>query len=226
MRPALQLRTSQQLTLTPQLQQAIRLLQLSTQDIHQEVAQMLDENPMLELADESAPGVFPHDSPHPATQSEERGAPEASRADDSGTDDFSNEQPDWNLGGGAVHGSDDEEGNYPEQAAEQASLREYLHDQLSTSPLEGKDRKVVGLLIDALDENGYLAQDLGELAELLPAELDITLDDLETALKQLQHLDRPGLGARNLGECLALQLKALPEDTPQRDLAIHLVRSE
>ena len=223
MRPALQLRTSQQLTLTPQLQQAIRLLQLSTQDIHQEVAQMLDENPMLELADESAPGVFPHDSPHPATQSEERGAPEASRADDSGTDDFSNEQPDWNLGGGAVHGSDDEEGNYPEQAAEQASLREYLHDQLSTSPLEGKDRKVVGLLIDALDENGYLAQDLGELAELLPAELDITLDDLETALVQLQHLDQPGLGARDLGECLALQLKALPEDTPQRDLAIRLV---
>jgi len=82
---------------------------------------------------------------------------------------------------------------------------------------------VVGLLIDALDENGYLAQDLNELAELLPAELDITLDDLETALVQLQHLDQPGLGARNLGECLALQLKALPEDTPQRDLAIHLV---
>jgi len=102
-------------------------------------------------------------------------------------------------------------------------LREYLHSQLSTSSLDGKDRKVVGLLVDALDENGYLAQDLNELAELLPAELDITLDDLETALVQLQHLDQPGLGARNLGECLALQLKALPEDTPQRDLAIRLV---
>jgi len=69
------------------------------------------------------------------------------------------------------------------------------------------------MLIDALDENGYLVQDLAELAELLPAELGITLDDLETALVQLQHLDQPGLGARNLGECLALQLKALPEDT-------------
>ena len=119
--------------------------------------------------------------------------------------------------------ADDEDDNYPEQAAEQASLREHLHGQLSTSSLDGKDRQVVGLLIDALDENGYLAQDLNELVELLPAELDITLDDLETALVQLQHLDQPGLGARNLGECLGLQLKALPEDTPHLDLAIRLV---
>ena len=119
--------------------------------------------------------------------------------------------------------TDDEAETWPEQAAEQASLREHLHAQLTTSSLDEKDRKVVGMLIDALDENGYLAQDLKELAEMLPAELDITLDDLETALVQLQHMDQPGIGARNLGECLALQLKALPEDTPQRDLAIRLV---
>ena len=223
MKPALQLRTSQQLTLTPQLQQAIRLLQLSTQDIHQEVAQMLDENPMLELTEESAPGIFSHEPPPSAPRQEDAGEAEASHADDRGADDFGNEQADWNTGSGTVHSTDDEDENYPEQAAGQISLREYLHDQLATSPLEGKDRQVVGLLIDALDENGYLAQDLEELVELLPAELDITLDDLETALVQLQHLDQPGIGARSLGECLALQLKALPEDTPQRDLAIRLV---
>lgn len=223
MKPALQLRTTQQLTLTPQLQQAIRLLQLSTLDIHQEVAQMLDENPMLELAEESAPGVYSLESAPTAPRDEDSGAAETSHDDDRGADDFGNDQVDWNTGGGATHSADDEDENYPEQAAGQASLREYLHDQLATSPLEGKDRKVVGLLIDALDENGYLAQDLVELAELLPAELDITLDDLETALVQLQHLDQPGIGARGLGECLALQLKALPEDTPQRDLAIRLV---
>lgn len=223
MKPALQLRTSQQLTLTPQLQQAIRLLQLSTQDIHQEVAQMLDENPMLELTEESAPGIFSHEPPPSAPRQEDAGEAEASHADDRGADDFGNEQADWNTGSGTAHSTDDEDENYPEQAAGQISLREYLHDQLATSPLEGKDRQVVGLLIDALDENGYLAQDLEELVELLPAELDITLDDLETALVQLQHLDQPGIGARSLGECLALQLKALPEDTPQRDLAIRLV---
>src|SRR3989338_190498 len=226
MKPALQLKLSQQLTLTPQLQQAIRLLQLSTQDIHQEVAQMLDENPMLELAEESALGAFSPDLPPPASRNSDVSEPAHANehgTDDRGADDFGNEQADWNTGGGTAHSTDDEDETYPEQAAEQASLREYLHNQLAISSLDGKDRRVVGLLIDALYENGYLAQDLGELSELLPAELDITLDDLETALKQLQHLDQPGLGARNLGECLALQLKALPEDTPQRDLAIHLV---
>jgi RNA polymerase sigma-54 factor len=231
MRPSLQLRVSQQLTLTPQLQQAIRLLQLSTQDIHQEVARMLEENPMLETADESASGTFSHPAT-PLTPGSAANAaePEQTDSSESGTDNFDldtfgNGSADWNSGGGVSRGTDDEDDSFPEQAAEQASLREHLHVQLTTSSLDEKDRKVVGLLIDALDENGYLAQDLEELAELLPAELDITLDDLETALVQLQHMDQPGLGARNLGECLALQLKALPEDTPQRDLAIRVVTS-
>ena len=226
MKPALQLRLSQQLTLTPQLQQAIRLLQLSTQDIHQEVAQMLDENPMLELAEESVAVVFtPGDSSPEASGSTNSANDEAEQThvDDSGADDFGNVQADWNISGGTAHGTDDEDETYAEQAAGQASLREHLHSQLTTSSLDGKDRKMIGLLIDALDESGYLAQDLGELAEMLPVELDVTLDDLETALVQLQHLDEPGIGARSLGECLALQLKALPEDTPQRDLAIRLV---
>ena len=222
MKPALQLRQSQQLTLTPQLQQAIRLLQLSTQDMHQEVARLLEENPLLEMSDESASAISPMLPLNgKSTASDE---PERARTEDSGPDDFNNELSDWNTGGsGASHGADDEDDTYPEQAAEQASLREHLHSQLTTGSLDTKDRMVIGFLIDALDENGYLAQNLNELAELLPAELEITLDDLETALVQLQHLDQPGIGARDLGECLALQLKALPEDTPQRDLAIRLV---
>ena len=226
MKPTLQLRVSQQLTLTPQLQQAIRLLQLSTQDMHQEVARLLEENPMLETADEQVISVFPPDASTLAprsTASTSDDESEKSGSEDRGTDDFGNEPADWNTGGGAMRSTDDEDDNYPEQAAVQTSLRAHLHSQLTTSSMDDKDRRVVGLLIDALDENGYLAQDLEELAGLLPAELEITLDDLETALVQLQHLDQPGLAARHLGECLALQLKALPEDTPQRDLAIRLV---
>jgi RNA polymerase sigma-54 factor len=222
MKPTLQLRISQQLTLTPQLQQAIRLLQLSTLDMHQEVARLLEENPMLEVAEESATNPYPIESSSKASTPNEEIEQKYSNSDDRGTDNFSSESADWNTGGGAMRSTDDEDESYPEQAAEQASLRAHLHSQLTTSSLDGRDRKVVGLLIDALDENGYLAQDLEELAALLPSELEITLDDLETALVQLQHLDQPGLGARNLGECLALQLKALPEDTPQRDLAIRL----
>jgi RNA polymerase sigma-54 factor len=226
MKPTLQLRISQQLTLTPQLQQAIRLLQLSTQDMHQEVARMLEENPMLEVAEESSTGNFAGElrSTAGATSNDaEQSQNEERSADDFGADNFGNEPADWNTGGGAMRSIDDEDETYPEQAAEQASLRAHLHNQLTTSSVDGKDRNVVGLLIDALDENGYLAQDLDELVMLLPPELEITLDDLETALVQLQHLDQPGLAARNLGECLALQLKALPEDTPHRDLAIRLV---
>ncbi|HUV98784.1 MAG TPA: RNA polymerase factor sigma-54 [Gallionella sp.] len=229
MKPALQLRLSQQLTLTPQLQQAIRLLQLSTLDMHQEVARLLEENPMLEAAEESGQSNFPSDaSSLPSRSTATAEEPQTTKTDersgdDSGPDTFGNEPADWNTGSGIMRSTDDEDENYPEQAAEQASLRAHLHSQLTTSSIDDKDRKVVGLLIDALDENGYLAQDLDELSGLLPDELEITLDDLETALVQLQHLDQPGLGARNLGECLALQLRALPEDTPQRDLAVRLV---
>jgi len=223
MKPALQLRLSQQLTLTPQLQQAIRLLQLSTLDMHQEVARMLEENPMLEVEDESASRDFQVEPRSPANSTNEEVEQTHSDSNDHGADDFGNEPTDWNTGGGMSRGEDDEDDSFPEQAAEQASLSAHLHSQLAISSIEGRDRKVVGLLIDALDENGYLAQNLEELAELLPDELEITLDDLETALVQLQHLDQPGLGARNLCECLALQLKALPEDTPHLNLAIRLV---
>lgn len=224
MKASLQLRLSQQLTLTPQLQQSIRLLQLSTQDMQQEVARMLDENPMLELTDEVVFNNFSADtqssnvvSESPADSrkdDEDRGVTESADAADS----F-----EWNTNT-AAHGADDENETYPEQAALQASMREYLHCQLATTQLDRRDRLVIGLLIDALDENGYLVQDLAELAQLLPEELAITLDDLETALVQLQYLDRPGIGARTLSECLALQLKALPDDVPQRELAICLVK--
>ncbi|MFZ3019166.1 MAG: RNA polymerase factor sigma-54 [Gallionella sp.] len=225
MKHTLQLRTSQQLTLTPQLQQAIRLLQLSTQDVQQEVARMLDENPMLELADDYAPAIFTGEASNvqtaetaPAPSSDDRGS------DDRTPDDFGIEAADWESRDRA-RSVDDEDESYPEHSAGQLSLREHLHEQLAAGALDGRDRIIVGLLIEALDENGYFAQDLAELVELLPAELEITLDDLETALVQLQHLDLPGLGARNLGECLVLQLKALPEDTPQRELAIRLAGS-
>jgi RNA polymerase sigma-54 factor len=221
MKASLQLRMSQQLMLTPQLQQSIKLLQLSTQDMQQEVARMLDENPMLEVSDEAS-----YFLPANQTKSSESSTEKTSdnHQDDQRSDSSDANETDvfeWNTG---ARGSDDENESFPEQAALQASMREYLHRQLSVSQLDNHDKRVVGMLIDALDENGYMAQDLDELADLLPTELGITLDDLETALVQLQYLDRPGLAARNLSECLVLQLKALPESTMHRDLAISLVK--
>jgi len=220
MKPALQLRQSQQLVMTPQLQQSIRLLQLSTLEINQEVARLLDENPLLEREDEEP--ALPY---LPGTAPASAGAQEDT-AEGAAQDEGEAGQPgeEWGepaFGAAGSQGEDDEPRG--EMAAEMPTLREHLLWQLNMSPLDVRDRKIVGLLIDALDENGYLAQPLEEISEMLPPELDITLDDLETALAQLQHLDDAGIGARSLSECLALQIKALPDGTPGRDLALRLV---
>jgi len=220
MKPTLQLKQSQQLTLTPQLQQAIRLLQLSTLEVNQEVARLLDENPLLEREDEDAMQPYTHgDTASTSTVDNSEVKDEMPQQAD---EEWAKE--DWNESSFSVaSGPDDEKEARAELAAETPSLREHLIWQLNMSQHDMRDRKIIGLLIDALDGNGYLAQPLEEIVEMLPEQLDITLDDLETALVQLQHLDQPGIAARTLSECLALQLKALPEDTPCRDLALRLV---
>lgn len=220
MKPALQLRQSQQLTLTPQLQQSIRLLQLSTLDVNQEVERLLDENPLLEREDDDTELPYAHGdavaAPAMESAATHEESPQPSDEEWSGDD--------WGESSFSASSSPDEEDDsHSEVVADTPSLREHLIWQLSMSQLDERDRNIIGLLIDALDENGYLAQPLEEIVELLPQELDITLDDLETALTQLQNLGDPGIGARNLGECLALQLKALPQDTPSRDVALCIV---
>jgi RNA polymerase sigma-54 factor len=220
MKPALQQRQSQQLVMTPQLQQSIRLLQLSTQEINQEVARLLDENPLLEREEDGATQHYADsNSASSSSSTEEKNARDAAQ-DEMDTRQDSEE---WGEPAFAAHVHDEDDERQSEVAAEMPTLREHLLWQLNMSQFDARDKKIIGLLVDALDENGYLAQPLEEIAELLPAELDITLDDLETALAQLQHLDEPGLGARSLSECLALQIKAMPEDTPGRGLALSLV---
>ncbi len=202
--------------LTPQLQQAIKLLQLSTLEINQETARLLDENPFLEREDDSASHSYGGGNADAPVQS---AVPEPAEAE---TRNSESEWPEPSFSSSSA-GSDDDDGGYSEVAAEKPSLREHLLWELNMSQLDARDKKIIGLLIDALDENAYLSQPLEEIAELLPPELDITLDDLETALVQLQHLDAPGIGARNLSECLARQLQAMPEDVPGRDLALAIV---
>ncbi len=219
MKPALQLRQSQQLLLTPQLQQAIKLLQLSTLEINQETARLLDENPFLEREDDNGNQTYSGSSssePVSSNSNNDNPAPETeSRASET---DWS--EPSFSS---SAPSPDDEDEGYGEVAADRPSMREHLLWQLNMSQLDSRDKKIISLLIDALDENAYLSQPLQEIAELLPQELDITLDDLETALVQLQHLDEPGIGARDLSECLALQLQAMPEDVPGRELALAVV---
>jgi RNA polymerase sigma-54 factor len=222
MKPALQLRQSQQLTLTPQLQQSIRLLQLSTLEVTQEVERLLDENPLLEREDDDGELPYAHGDAVSSTTSEsvstKEEAPQSSDEDWS-RDDW--DEPSFSSAAGSTN--DDEDEPRTEVVADKPSLREHLIWQLNMSQLDERDKRLIGLLIDALDDNGYLAQPLEEIAEILPPELEITLDDLETALVQLQNLGEPGLGARNLGECLALQLKAMPQATPGRETSLAIV---
>lgn len=159
MRPALQLRQSQQLALTPQLQQSIRLLQLSTQEINQEVARLLDENPLLEREDENSAPPYAAGETTAAAPAENSATAEEERPRDEEWD-----EPVFS----ASSSPDDEEEPHSELAADTPSLREHLLWQLNMSTLDARDKKIVGLLIDALDENGYLAQPLEEIAELLP----------------------------------------------------------
>ena len=223
MKVGLQLRQSQQLTLTPQLQQAIRLLQLSTLEVNQESERLLDENPFLEREEDDPSQPYAYGD----AQNNSQTASSTNNSEHSSEREAAPNDSDWAIPSFATaSNTDDDDAGFGEVAADKPTLRNHLIWQVNLSLLEERDKQIIGLLIDALDDNAYLSQPLEEIAEFLPAELDITLDDLETALVQLQHLDEPGIGARNLSECLALQLQALSHshpDTPGLELARRLV---
>lgn len=229
MKHSLQLRLSQHLTLTPQLQQSIRLLQLSTLELNQELERFLQENPLLEREDDVIDGATTSRVDGESFgQTETTAAPEATDApvetapselSAAGLTSFEDES----YGSGAR--DDDEDSDFPQIPSATPTLREHLLSQMGFSKISERDRILVSLLIDALDDSGFITQPLEDIAQMLPAELEVELDELGIALRHLQNLDPPGVGARNLSECLELQLKALPENTPFRAEALETVRN-
>ena len=220
MKHSLQLKLGQHLTLTPQLQQSIRLLQLSTLELNQELEQMLQDNPLLEREEEDDAGASAEAPAHTAeaeAQSGETPQPESAESEPVASLD----DADWNDYSAAS--GDDEDGDYTQGAVSGSTLREHLLDQLIVSPLTLRDRTLVAALIDDLDDAGFLSQPLADITASLQAELEeLEPEEVETALKHLQNMDPTGVGARNLAECLTLQLRALPADTPARDAAMRL----
>lgn len=225
MKHSLQLRLSQHLTLTPQLQQSIRLLQLSTLELNQELERFLQENPLLER-DEGSSEQAQFAAPLNGTQTEHVSDASTAPAEDapaqSDGDVFAAVHDAPYGGGGREDGEDDD---YPQLAAESPTLRHHLITQLSLTKLSERDRTLVTMVIESLDEDGYLAQDLAELHAMLPEELGVEPEELQIALKHVQHFEPTGVGARNLGECLALQLTALPKATPFVSEALDVVRN-
>jgi RNA polymerase sigma-54 factor len=229
MKHSLQLRLSQHLTLTPQLQQSIRLLQLSTLELNQELERMLQENPLLEREDGA---VEPPATLAPAAAGASDSAPPAedSPGDGTGADDApagSGEVGVDALDDAPVSGyrDDGDDGEHQQVAADAPTLRAHLLGQLSLTKLSERDARLVALLIDSLDDDGYLTQSLEETAAILPAELGVEPEELQIALKHLQHLEPAGIGARSLAECLTLQLQALPKDTPHLAEALETARN-
>jgi RNA polymerase sigma-54 factor len=249
MKPALQLKLSQHLALTPQLQQSIKLLQLSTVELEQEIENFLVENPLLEREDADGPADREAAEAGEATYIEtttpdtpSAGAAEAADADyaaDTGHDEPAAREADIERDfADAAEWNDDASGNYPSAASGEdedydpqehqtsgASLREHLLWQVALMQLSERDAILVRFLVEALDEDGYLTQPIEELAEQVPVDFDLEPEDLRIALQHLQHLDPTGVGARDARECLLLQAANLPESRI-RDVAMRIIREQ
>lgn len=188
-RQSLELRQQQQLALTPQLQQSIRFLQLPAHELELEVARALQENPLLERDDE-----YDTDAGDAVAQESLEG-----------------QEDRWLPGGsGGGRGDEDDDSERPESAVP-VSLEDHLLEQLRLTRASERDCILVRLLIEELDDNGYLPTPLEEIAGSLPPELEVSPDELSMALRLLQSFDPPGVGARSLSECLVLQLRQLQQ---------------
>lgn len=224
MKPGLQLRLGQQLTLTPQLQQAIKLLQLSTLELSAEINEALESNPMLEMdeGDSASDG----DSNDASDQSEDYPAESDS---DAGSDKLEPGE-DWELPVDSPL-SADRPLNEPSHrdialemaAADEGGLAAHLRWQLNLTPFNHAEAALADVIIDALDEHGYLREPLDELLEAAGVAHRLDREEAEIVLHRLQHFDPLGVASRSLQECLLVQLRALPEDTPGRSLAERMV---
>ncbi len=245
MKVSLQLKLGQQLTMTPQLQQAIRLLQLSTLDLQQEIQEALESNPMLEVHDENDPSSHSEDNGNKDQENslsnksddsgsdshaEDIGITDRSEREAQGTEDWNDSIPDdlpvdtaWddiytnNAPSGSGTAPEDENSSFESRNSASESLADHLEWQLNLTPMSDRDRLIALSLIDATNSDGYLTTPIEEIHEGLhdPSDEDpVELDEVAAVLKRVQHFDPAGVFAKDLPECLLLQLRQLPKDTP------------
>ena len=231
LKPSLQLRIGQQLTMTPQLQQAIRLLQLPSLDLQAHVRETLETNVMLE-GEEETPAEAALDGPrerdeppapeekyaeldgNTAVGSDQREEPEVEIADEAWGEQTSgpSDTP-WS-------GDDDRSSDFSDQHGQ--TLQEQLIEQLELARLSPVDMAIARVITDAITDDGYLHDELEDIRASLLPEIVATPHDVERVLAAVQSLEPAGVGARSLGECIALQLRQLDESTPARDLALRV----
>ena len=204
MKQALQLKVGQSLTMTPQLQQAIKLLQMSSLDLQQEITRVLEENPLLEREDEIEQGSESSEISTPEQETPVDSIEVAIETDWSDTNHFDLNRPMTRTA------SDDEYDSFENRTSENLTLADHLLWQLNLMPLTERDMLIARVLIDSINSDGFLDADLDEITKALAEELeDLEHDEVECVLHQIQSLDPVGIGARGIAESLKIQLAAL-----------------
>ncbi len=233
MKPALQFRLHQQLTLTPQLQQAIRLLQLSQLELEVELRQIAESNPLLEFAEE----IEDDETEDVEVAEHEYQIADKTTSSDGGTD---GETVDWSDGGGAAESPIDFSSNSPgsgssgsrgdddfePQNAAPETLQQHLLWQLNLASFNSREHLIATILIDALSPAGYLTERLDAVLAALPTGFDASIAEIESVRRQLQGFDPAGVGSLDLRDCLRVQLEQFDAGTPYRELALRIVDSE
>ena len=240
MKPSLQLRLGQQLTMTPQLQQAIKLLQLSTIELQQEIQEALEANPLLEAEDDYNFGEAPVQNDMNSQDREPQGETESYSQDelyepeipdssesmteqnikedlplDSNWDDLVSAAPVANTYNG--------EEDMVFQGETTETLQDYLRWQMQLTPFSETDRTIAEIIIEAIDESGLLTISCDEILESLGMP-DVEADEVEAVIKRIQLFDPVGVGARTIQECLLVQLKQFDPKTPYLSETCEIIR--
>lgn len=225
MKPRLQTSLGQHLVMTPQLQQAIRLLQMSAVELEAELVNAVESNPLLDWTETATTTSL--DDRDASRDADGREGPDR-EVRESALDTAIPPEADWNGHDGETWyqrvgpGDPGDDGSAAEQVAETETLHDHLLWQLHLSPLSPRDRQIAVALIESIDDNGYLREPLESIATTLHADLRASCEEIHTALCQIQRFDPVGVGARDLAECLRLQLEQLPDPTPGKPLACRL----
>ncbi len=225
MKHSINLKLGQNLSMTPQLQQAIRLLQMSTLDLQQEIQQALESNMMLEVEEEDSGFQFLEASPEKKTENSDTVTSEGSQTDmpdelpiDSSWDDVYQEdfEPSGSTNNDAVE--------FESQRGNVSTLLDHLLWQLELTPFSERDHDIALSIIDSINDEGYLTSNIEEIFQGLQGQIDdLEEDEVNAVLHRVQNFDPSGIAAIDLQDCLRLQLTQLPEQTPYRKEALIVV---
>lgn len=223
--PSLQLRLTQKLAMAPQLQQAIRLLQLNRIELRDYIQELVDANPLLDHEDTVESDV--EDSKEVSLEAEMAEKRKAERAEEYGSDDYEtdqrqrdNDQEQWADSGGWS----DEFTERQIADTSSTSLREHLLAQIRLAHFSELDAAIATGIVYALDDDGFLAEDINGIRESLLPEVRVEEDEIIAVLHRVQRLEPVGVASRDTAECIRVQLRAQPTGTPGVDLALRLVR--